>query len=219
MSKLKNIKHRDGFTFFKSYDDVMQNLNDKQFLQLMRTILDVQFLRIKYENVKFNDNLLNLLWSSMKYNISSQVDGYLANYSKNNNQFMGVYDESNGGCNGGCNYPLPEVQGKVKEEVKGEDKVKVSKKSKSFFNLEKPTSFDNLSSEYIEKLKEKIESNNENIMIERLKVNSPLTELYTFEDFSVRFLSNGMKKKDWWMTFIQYQGYVFENESKRKGII
>ena len=51
MSKHKNIKHRDGFTFFKSYDDVMQNLNDKQFLLLMRTILDVQFLRVKYENV------------------------------------------------------------------------------------------------------------------------------------------------------------------------
>ena len=93
MSKPKNIKHRDGFTFFKSYDDVMQNLNDKQFLQLMRTILDVQFLRVKYENVKFNDNILDLLWSSMKYNIGSQVDKYLANFSKNNNQFMGVYDE------------------------------------------------------------------------------------------------------------------------------
>jgi len=122
MSKQKNIKHRDGFTFFKSYDDVMQNLNDKQFTRLMRTLLDVQFLRIKYEEVIFNDQILDLVWSSLKYNISSQIEGYLINRNKNESLFLGVYDDKNGGSNGVFNSPSIEpsneeqVQGQVQEE-------------------------------------------------------------------------------------------------------
>lgn len=213
---------RTQFAFYKSFDDVYNDLNNSQKLEFIDTLLNVQFLRLKVEDVAFKDNILKHIWNAQKHSIEKSINGYLESQknSKIKNPYLGIYDPINTpseGINKGIK--TPNQQEKEKEEVKGEDKVKVSKKSKSFFNLEKPTSFDNLSSEYIEKLKEKIESNNENIMIERLKVNSPLTELYTFEDFSVRFLSNGMKKKDWWMTFIQYQGYVFENESKRKGIL
>lgn len=213
---------RTQFAFYKSFDDVYNDLNNSQKLEFIDTLLNVQFLRLKVEDVAFKDNILKHIWNAQKHSIEKSINGYLESQknSKIKNPYLGIYDPiktpSEGIFKG---IKTPYQQEKEKEEVKGEDKVKVSKKSKSFFNLEKPTSFDNLSSEYIEKLKEKIESNNENIMIERLKVNSPLTELYTFEDFSVRFLSNGMKKKDWWMTFIQYQGYVFENESKRKGIL
>lgn len=179
MAKPKNIKHRDGFTFFKSYDDVMQNLNDKQFLLLMRTILDVQFLRVKYEKVKFNDNILDLLWSSMKYNISSQVDGYLANFSKNNNQFMGVYNETNGGLDGVHNDPLQEVQ--VKEEGKGKGKEQAFS-----FSLTRETSYENLSLEYREKLKEEIE-----------KLNLSLS----FIDFVDSLVAKGYKYKNFLMAY------------------
>lgn len=215
---------RTQFAFYKSFDDVYNDLNNSQKLEFIDTLLNVQFLRLKVEDVAFKDNILKHIWNAQKHSIEKSINGYLESQknSKIKNPYLGIYDPIKTPSEGifkGIKTPYQQEKEKEKEEVKGEDKVKVSKKSKSFFNLEKPTSFDNLSSEYIEKLKEKIESNNENIMIERLKVNSPLTELYTFEDFSVRFLSNGMKKKDWWMTFIQYQGYVFENESKRKGIL
>ena len=185
MAKPKNIKHRDGFTFFKSYDDVMQNLNDKQFLLLMRTILDVQFLRVKYEKVKFNDNILDLLWSSMKYNISSQVDGYLANFSKNNNQFMGVYKESNDPLDGEGNDPWQEEQ----EQEQEQEKVKEKEEEKVVvfsFSLTRETSYENLSLEYREKLKEEIE-----------KLNLSLS----FIDFVDSLVAKGYKYKNFLMAY------------------
>lgn len=203
MSKLKNIKHRDGFTFFKSYDDVMQNLNDKQFLQLMRTILDVQFLRVKYEKVKFNDNILDLLWSSMKYNISSQVDGYLANFSKNNSQFMGVYKEYNDPLDGGGNDPLPEVQVQVqgKEEVQEEEKeqnilnLPVNELTDKDFTLSKLTSYDNLSATYKEKLEEFLNRYIEDLELKILNANGNKKTLQ-YEDFILSLEAKGYKYKN-----------------------
>ena len=198
MSKPKNIKHRDGFTFFKSYDDVVQNLNDKQFLQLMKTILDVQFLRVKYENVNFNDNILDLLWSSMKYNIGSQVDGYLANFSKNNNQFMGVYSETNGGLDGVHNDPLQEEQ--EQEQEQEQEKVKEKEQSKEYlsekdFTLSKLTSYDNLSTTYKEKLEEFLSRYIEDLELKILNANGNKKTLQ-YEDFILSLEAKGYRYKN-----------------------
>lgn len=198
MAKPKNIKHRDGFTFFKSYDDVMQNLNDKQFLQLMKTILDVQFLRVKYEKVKFNDSILDLLWSSMKYNISSQVDGYLANFSKNNNQFMGVYKESNDPLDGEGNDPWQEEQEQEQEQEKGKVKEKEQIKeylSEKDFTLSKLTSYDNLSATYKEKLEEFLNRYIEDLELKILNANGNKKTLQ-YEDFILSLEAKGYKYKN-----------------------
>ena len=200
MAKPKNIKHRDGFTFFKSYDDVMQNLNDKQFLQLMKTILDVQFLRVKYEKVKFNDSILDLLWSSMKYNISSQVDGYLANFSKNNNQFMGVYKESNDPLDGEGNDPWQEEQEQEQEQEQEKGKVKEKEQIKEYlsekdFTLLKLTSYDNLSATYKEKLEEFLNRYIEDLELKILNANGNKKTLQ-YEDFILSLEAKGYKYKN-----------------------
>ena len=200
MAKPKNIKHRDGFTFFKSYDDVMQNLNDKQFLQLMKTILDVQFLRVKYEKVKFNDSILDLLWSSMKYNISSQVDGYLANFSKNNNQFMGVYKESNDPLDGEGNDPWQEEQEQEQEQEQEKGKVKEKEQIKEYlsekdFTLSKLTSYDNLSATYKEKLEEFLNRYIEDLELKILNANGNKKTLQ-YEDFILSLEAKGYKYKN-----------------------
>lgn len=109
--------------------------------------------------------------------------------------------------------------GKVSIEI---DKVKeenISKLPSKFpFRLNSLTSFDKLSDDYINRLENEIEKHNEELMIRRLKANSPLTETLSFEEFSTKFLANGKKQKDFWMTFLQYEKYVFENEAKKKGI-
>lgn len=196
MAKPKNIKHRDGFTFFKSYDDVMQNLNDKQFLQLMKTILDVQFLRVKYEKVKFNDNILDLLWSSMKYNISSQVDGYLANFSKNNSQFMGVYKESNDPLDGEGNDPWQEEQEQEQEKGKVKEKEQIKEYlSEKDFTLSKLTSYDNLSATYKEKLEEFLNRYIEDLELKILNANGNKKTLQ-YEDFILSLEAKGYKYKN-----------------------
>lgn len=197
MAKPKNIKHRDGFTFFKSYDDVMQNLNDKQFLLLMRTILDVQFLRVKYEKVKFNDNILDLLWSSMKYNISSQVDGYLANFSKNNSQFMGVYKESNDPLDGEGNDPWQEEQEQEQEQEKEQNilNLPTNELTDKDFTLSKLTSYDNLSATYKEKLEEFLNRYIEDLELKILNANGNKKTLQ-YEDFILSLEAKGYKYKN-----------------------
>jgi len=114
--------------------------------------------------------------------------------------------------------PIPDNKPDDKQYSKP-DNTTSKKRKKSFFTLSKLTSFDNLTEEYVTKLKEKIEAHNEDLMLRRLKANSPLSDLYSYQDFENRFLSNGMEKKDWWRTFLQYEKYVFEAESKRKGLL
>ena len=122
-----------------------------------------------------------------------------------------------------CNTKETNSNTEIEKEIESDTEIKEEKKpkkrKKSFFTLSKLTSFDNLTEEYVTKLKEKIEAHNEDLMLRRLKANSPLSDLYSYQDFENRFLSNGMEKKDWWRTFLQYEKYVFEAESKRKGLL
>ena len=86
------------------------------------------------------------------------------------------------------------------------------------FTLKSLKSFDQLSEDYVSRLKTEIENHNEKLYFKRLQVNSPLSELLTFEEFSNKFLANGKKQKDFWRTFLVYEKYTFENEAKRKGL-
>lgn len=99
-----------------------------------------------------------------------------------------------------------------------DNKKHTKQKRKDPFNLPCTKSFDNLSDEYKEMLKNKIEEHNEELTLRRLNNNSLLTETLSYEEFENRFLASGKKQKDFWRTFLQYEKYVFEAESKRKGI-
>lgn len=209
---------RSQFAFYKSFDDVYQDLSDKQRLEFMQIILDVQFLRLKVEDVTFKDTLLKHIWNAQKHSIEKSIKGYLESQKnpKIKEPYMGIYD------------PLfipsegvhKEEQEKEEEqgEEKGKEKEETKKRNKSFYTLTKLTSFDNLTEEYTTKLEKKIEEHNEALYNKRIKYNSPLTELLSYEEFSNRFLANGKKQKDFWRTFLQYEKYTFEAESKRKGI-
>ena len=59
---------RSQYTFYKSFDDIMDDLTDTQLAKYIRTINDVQFLRVKIEDVKFEDALLNIVWKSQLKN-------------------------------------------------------------------------------------------------------------------------------------------------------
>ena len=68
---------RSQYTFYKSFDDIMDDLTDTQLAKYIRTINDVQFLRVKIEDVKFEDALLNIVWKSQLHSIKKSIDGYL----------------------------------------------------------------------------------------------------------------------------------------------
>ena len=50
---------RTQFAFYKSFDDVYQDLNDSQKLEFISILLDVQFLRIRVDDVVF---MVIFLW-------------------------------------------------------------------------------------------------------------------------------------------------------------
>ena len=114
---------RTQFAFYKSFDDVYQDLNDKQRLEFISTLLDVQFLRIKVDDVFFKDNILKHIWNAQKHSIKKSINGYIESQknSKIKEPYLGVYDD---------NYLPIQIpseginkEEEVKEEVKEEEQV------------------------------------------------------------------------------------------------
>ena len=107
---------RAQFAFYKSFDDVYQDLNDNQRLEFMRIILDVQFLRIKVDDVSFKDVILKHIWNAQKHSIQKSIRGYLESQKSSTvkEPYFGVYDTNN--------IPLPiPSEGVRKEEEEKEE--------------------------------------------------------------------------------------------------
>lgn len=144
---------REQFTFYKSFDDVYFDLSDKQKLDFMETILNVQFLRTRIEDVVFQDKILNIVWKSIKHSLSKSISGYLDSQKKANakDPYFGVYDTLPKGVDEDLQMGVSE-QGKGKEEEKEKEEVK-GKESKAFsFNLTKKSQYSSLSKSYQDKL-------------------------------------------------------------------
>lgn len=115
---------RNQFTFYKSFDDVIEDLTDKQIAEYMKVMLDVQFLRLKIEDVEFDDKILAIVWKSQKHSIEKSVQGYLDGQKREGikNPYLGVYAETKTPYEGGRQQE--EEQEKEKEEGKGEEQEK-----------------------------------------------------------------------------------------------
>jgi len=115
---------RNQFTFYKSFDDVAEDLSDNQLALYIRTLLDVQFLRVKLDYVSFEDKMLNLVWKSQKYSIQTSITGYLDSQKnpKVKKPYLGVYD---------TNFnPLVIPSEGIAQQVKGKGKGKGQVKGK-----------------------------------------------------------------------------------------
>lgn len=147
---------RSQFTFYKSFDDVLEDLNDKQIAEYLRKMLDVQFLRVRIDDVYFEDKLLSVIWKSQKHSIKSSINGYLDSQKRESckEPYLGCYDYDFIPYKGGCEAPYEGGLQQDKEKGKEEGKVKGKKFS---YNLGVKTSYSNLSSLYKQKLKEDIE--------------------------------------------------------------
>lgn len=87
---------RSQYTFYKSFDDIIDDLTDTQLAKYIRTINDVQFLRVKIDDVKFEDALLNIVWKSQLHSIKKSIDGYLESQKngKIKNPYLGIYEDT-----------------------------------------------------------------------------------------------------------------------------
>jgi uncharacterized phage protein (TIGR02220 family) len=87
---------RTQFSFYKSFDDVYQDLSDKQKIEFINTLLDVQFLRVKIEDVAFKDVILKHIWNAQKHSLEKSISGYIESQKnpKIKIPFLGCYDSS-----------------------------------------------------------------------------------------------------------------------------
>ena len=177
---------RSQFAFYKSYDDVYQELTSSQKVAFMDTLLDVHFLRVKVDDVLFEDKMLNLLWKSMQHSIKTSITGYLDNSKRKDktDTYLGVYEENItptvGGTVGGLNTPC------LQEEEKEEEKEEGS----SFtFTLKKECNISNVTKEYKDKLKVKIENEGRNL---------------TYQDFIIGLGAKDYKYKNFWLAYLTW---------------
>jgi len=199
---------RTQFTFYKSFDDIMEDLTDKQIAQYMRALLDVQFLRVRIEDVKFDDKILSIVWKSQRHSIQTSIDGYIASQqnSKVKTPYLGVYAEENtpkadkntpseGGkidpYEGGRQQEQEQVKEQEQEQVKEQEQEQVKEQEQYAVGQshddapqppEEPNS--NLIREIISHLNQVAKSNYKpSTPKTRSLINTRLKEGFTLDDF------------------------------------
>lgn len=115
---------RNQFTFYKSFDDVIEDMTNNQIAEYVKVMLDVQFLRVKIDDVKFTDKTLSIVWKSQKHSVTTSIKGYLDSQKRETvkNPYLGVYDENCNPCEGVAQQDKEQEQDK--EEEKGQEKEK-----------------------------------------------------------------------------------------------
>jgi hypothetical protein len=122
---------RSQFAFYKSFFDVYQDLNDKQKIEFMNTLLDVQFLKVRIESVSFKDVILKHIWNAQRHSLEKSINGYLESQknTKVKNPFLGCYD------NAFLPLQIPSEGNHKEEEEKEEEKGKGKDKATRIENL------------------------------------------------------------------------------------
>jgi hypothetical protein len=114
-------KNRQAFNFYKSFDDVFNMLSEKQSGTLIKSILDVQFLRVHVDDIVFKDVMVSMAWAGMKQSVLKQVDGFCKANSIPYNTELFAPKANNQPTYEVNNQPTPK-QEKGEVQVQGEEK-------------------------------------------------------------------------------------------------
>ena len=113
---------RKAFNFYKSYYDVLSELNDEDKLKFLMALLNKQFYNIEPEL----KGMAKFAYLSQKHSIDKQVIGYQDKTGE-------LLTPTIGGCVGGLQHPCQQEQEKEKE--KEQEKEKIMYDFEIFWNL------------------------------------------------------------------------------------
>ena len=138
---------KKAINYYFSFFEVSKDLNQKQFYDFNMAIYKVMFFEEHIDNITFKDQMLTILWKSVKHSIKASVDGYCTKKSI-------PYDE----CFAPLSKPLDnneqgEVQGQEKEQGQI---VRATKQNVFTFSLSTQKLLSSTSKEYQSKLEEYI---------------------------------------------------------------
>lgn len=131
---------RKAFNFYNSYYQVYKSLNDKQKVEFMDSMLKVQFLEEKMENISFADKMVGLLWNTQNHSVKKQIEGYCNSIKIDYNSLFMVDSNAYEGAYEGASV---QEEGKVKEEEKEKEKEYVTNASLRFATLSLNSTKDN----------------------------------------------------------------------------
>jgi len=112
---MKNM--RKAFNFYSSYDEVIQDMNDKQIVLFVKSLLDVQFFRKHISEIKFEDKILSICWKGMKHSIHKQIEGYC---NANKLKYDDLFDAYEAPYNPTPEAPYQDTP--IQEEGQGQEK-------------------------------------------------------------------------------------------------
>ena len=112
------IPKKKAYNFYRSYYDILNMLNDKQYVEFSKAINSVMFFDAHIDSISFKDKTLSMLWVSVSHSIRQSVDGFL---SKNNLQYnQAISPPTEGAYQGACVDPCQQEEEKGEEQGKGE---------------------------------------------------------------------------------------------------
>ena len=110
---------RKGFNFLLSYHRVYEKLQtDQQRADFVNAIMQVQFLKVKIEDISFEDLLLDMAFESVKHSLEASVEGYLNKVKEGD--YKGVYAEDYTPTDTPKQAPSQQEKEEEKEEGKEE---------------------------------------------------------------------------------------------------
>jgi len=109
---------KKAISYFRSYHDVCDSLDDAQYATFNRTIMRVSFFQQNINSVQFKHKTLQILWLSIRHSLVSQIEGFL---NKNGVSYAAMLGACQGGYEGGCQAPCrqEEVEGQEEGEEQG----------------------------------------------------------------------------------------------------
>jgi len=113
---------RKGFNFYLSYYEIMDELDDVSIPLFIKSLMNVQFMKVHIDDITFDDKISSMAWKSIKQSIRKQLEGYC---SAENIKYSSLFDAMpvppivppEGAM------PVPHIQ--VQGEVQGEVQVQV----------------------------------------------------------------------------------------------
>ena len=146
---------RKAFNHYENLWEVKKQLSPEQYVAFDRAVCEVQFLEKHIDDIRFDDPVLNLLWTSIKHTLRASIEGYCNktgidydSYFKSSEKALNKGSEEENKTPSQAQNTTPSEgatdtpcrQEKEKEEEKGKEKGKEEEKGQYSLSRQQPQS-------------------------------------------------------------------------------
>jgi len=132
---------KKAINYYHSFFEVSKDLTQKQFYDFNMAIYKVMFFETHIEEVSFKDQMLTILWKSVKHSIRASVDGYCTKKSIPYDDVFAPLDKPLANKEKSKDKENEQVQEKEKGEVTIVTNKTLSEKTIDYLNLKASKKF------------------------------------------------------------------------------